>query len=171
MKKLVKFPQTFDENTKQEIRDSILFYFDNVLHNHNTGTLKIIFMEDLSTIKKNKIISENKIKNCGLAILNADNYVVYINQTMCLDEIIKTIFHEFTHVTQHIQKRYRVVGSQVVWENRIPFPILQIDMDFDRYQKLPWEIEAHNVENEMFEKWKRYKPTVWNKVLDLLGLK
>lgn len=171
MKKLVKFPSSFNEETKQEIRDSVFFYFDNVLPNHTGGTLKIIFMEDLSSVKKTKILSENRIQNCGLAVLNSDNYVVYVNQTMDLQEIIKTIFHELAHVTQHIQKRYRIIGSQIIWENKIPFPIYLHDIEYERYHNLPWEVDARMVENDVFEKWKNKNPSIWDKVLNLLGLK
>lgn len=171
MKKLIKFPISYSEKDKQEIRDSIFFYFDNVLPDHNGGILKIIFTDDISSVKKSKVLSENKIQEFGIAILNQDNYVIYINQKLSLENIIKTLFHELTHVEQHIKKRYQIVGNQIIWEKTVPFPLIDFEIDFERYENLPWEIDARKVENEIFTKWNTSKITVWDKVLILLGLK
>lgn len=59
------------------------------------------------------------------------------------DDFITTIFHEMVHVKQYIRKEL--------------FSEINFYKTRDEYLKLPWEVEAYKLQEELLIKWKNRK--------------
>tara|TARA_B100001094_G_C17897300_1_gene654662 strand:- start:274 stop:681 length:408 start_codon:yes stop_codon:yes gene_type:complete len=78
--------------------------------------------------------------------LDTDNRVFQIEVDKKLgvsDDFITTIFHEMVHVKQYIRKEL--------------FSEINFYKTRDEYLKLPWEIEAYKLQEELLIKWKNQK--------------
>ena len=67
------------------------------------------------------------------------------------DDIIKTIIHEMTHAKQSFDKKLKVKGSKMVWNNEE----FSNPKNHDEYLNLPWEIEARKNSEKYFDKVKK----------------
>ena len=85
------------------------------------------------------------------------------SKTICIDirrfklkSIVSTIIHEMTHAKQYLDKRLKFVDGKQLFENKIyPNPN---KVSHERYLKLPWEIEAREMEKKYIEQvWKSIK--------------
>ncbi len=58
---------------------------------------------------------------------------------------IQALAHEMVHVRQYVTGQLRQVDGTMYWNDMV------IDMDTVSYFDLPWEIEAHQLEEGLFE--------------------
>lgn len=65
---------------------------------------------------------------------------VYIAKRLSPKEAIRTLFHELVHVKQYVEGRLVTEGEVNRWEG-----IVWID----KYENLPWEVEAFKLEEEI----------------------
>jgi len=82
-----------------------------------------------------------KTHQCGFCDYDEDEVVITIAKRLSVREIIVTLFHEMVHVKQYSEGRLEQIG---VWLGQ------KYDCD---YADLPWEIEAHETEKVMMEKF------------------
>lgn len=76
---------------------------------------------------------------------NCENgVVVVIAPGLQWGTMVKTIFHEMTHVQQIVTKQL----SGTVWRG-VPVDVTS----FDDHEKLPWEVEAYAMENHLYDKY------------------
>lgn len=71
--------------------------------------------------------------------------VIGINPCISLDDVIKTVIHEIVHIKQ-IYKGELVLGEgtkKTTWYGNVYE---------ENYYKLPWEVEAYEIENKIMEK-------------------
>lgn len=68
-------------------------------------------------------------------------FLVEINTTQPLEEIVMSIFHELKHVEQTVNKRL----DEGKWDG--------VDHSDTPYLDRPWEIEAYAFEEETYSKW------------------
>lgn len=81
-------------------------------------------------------------------------FTIRVDSSQPINEIIITILHEMIHVNQYVKKQMQQkLGSEVIYNKKV-YPS---DMEYD---SRPWEIEAHNLEKELFELYKvKYEHT------------
>ena len=73
--------------------------------------------------------------------LDDRSYYIRINRQLSVDDLIKTIFHEFVHIKQHIKKEF---GGD----------IFAVDKSSKvAYEDRPYEIEAFKLERKMFDNY------------------
>ena len=82
-----------------------------------------------------------KMHQCGFCDYDEDAVTITISKRLSIQEIIVTLFHEMIHVKQYADGRLEQVG---VWLGK------KYECDYDQ---LPWEIEAHEMEKIMMEKF------------------
>jgi hypothetical protein len=105
----------------------------------------ILFASDFLELDVDLLILFESLKNhqCGFCVYDQDEVVITIAKRLSKQEVIKTLFHEMVHVKQYAEGRLGHVG---VWLGQ------KYDCD---YVDLPWEIEAHEMEQKMMELFMR----------------
>ena len=93
---------------------------------------------DVDLIIEFKIL---KAHQCGFCDYYDDDVTITISRYLAVEDIIRTLFHEMVHVKQYASGRLEH-GSSGVW--------LGI-MYEDKYDDLPWEIEAYDLEQKMMD--------------------
>lgn len=92
--------------------------------------LNISFVVEFETLQKHQY---------GFCDYDEDEVIITIAKRLSQKDIIRTLFHELVHVKQHVDGRldhgYKWFG--IVYE--------------DDYDKLPWELEAFDLEEKMME--------------------
>ena len=90
----IEFKRRTNKKLKRTIEDALWFAKSYLLPRHKIDEIHI---EPL------------KFDQYGLSNLNGDvydlddrSYYIRINRQLSVDELIKTIFHEFVHIKQHI---------------------------------------------------------------------
>lgn len=78
---------------------------------------------------------------CGFCDYDEDEIILTIAKSLSKDEMIKTIFHEMVHIKQYVDGRLEN-GSPPIWLGMVYE---------DKYENLPWEIEAFEIEQKMIE--------------------
>jgi len=76
---------------------------------------------------------------------NDDSYEAEINSNMSYEETIRSIFHEMVHAHQLFSGKLVVEKSNKYWEGQC--------FSQCEYSDSPWEIEAHQKENDMYSLW------------------
>jgi hypothetical protein len=74
---------------------------------------------------------------CGFCDYDEDEVIITIAKRLSTVEIVRTLFHEMAHVKQHADGR---LESGYKWCGKV------YEADYD---KLPWEIEAFDIEEKM----------------------
>lgn len=80
-----------------------------------------------------------KKEQYGFCDYEEDEVIIIISKRLSVKDIIRTLFHELVHVRQYESKRLKHNG---IWEGRI------YDCEYD---KLPWEVEAFELEERMMK--------------------
>jgi hypothetical protein len=86
-----------------------------------------------------------KTNECGFCLYDScdegEEVIITIAKRLSLREMIVTLFHEMVHVQQYVSGRLEH-GSK--WLGKV----------YEcSYAELPWEVEAHLIEQEMMEKF------------------
>ena len=95
-------------------------------------------------IKCEVFIDIKKLKNAHGYCLELDNreYEIEIDQRLKGDILITTVFHEMIHVRQGVRKQYENINNASY-------------KTYDEYMKLPWEIEAYELQEVMLIEWNK----------------
>jgi hypothetical protein len=80
---------------------------------------------------------------CGFCDYDEEEIILTVSKSLSKDDMIKTIFHEMVHIKQYVDGRLEN-GSPPIW--------LGIIYE-DRYENLPWEIEAFELEQKMVKEF------------------
>ena len=80
-----------------------------------------------------------KKEQYGFCDYEEDEVIIIISKRLSVKDIIRTLFHELVHVRQYESKRLKHNG---IWEGRT------YDCEYD---KLPWEVEAFELEERMMK--------------------
>lgn len=75
---------------------------------------------------------------------------IYIYNKQSAEEILRTLFHEFVHIKQVIDKRLVVFEDSYdrIWNGE---HFLHMSEPNELYNDLPWEVEAHSIEQQMID--------------------
>lgn len=76
------------------------------------------------------------------------DFLIEIHSNLPQKDYIQTLLHELYHCYQHIKGDLRDVRGVRCWKG--------IKWDDDDYDKMPWEIEAHQKEKELYEQYMKY---------------
>ena len=82
-----------------------------------------------------------KRTQCGFCDYDENEAVITIAKRLSVKDAIRTLFHELVHVRQYVDGRLEV-GSPQIWYG------VAIE---DKYENLPWEIEAFEIEEKMMK--------------------
>ena len=74
--------------------------------------------------------------------LDKREYEIEIDQRLKGDILITTVFHEMIHVRQGVRKQYQNINNASY-------------KTYDEYMKLPWEIEAYQLQEVMLKEWNK----------------
>jgi hypothetical protein len=103
----------------------------------------VSFAADFLGLDVDLLIEFESLKKhqCGFCDYDADEVILTISKRLSVQEMIVTLFHEMIHVKQYADGRLEQVG---VW----------LGKKYEcAYDQLPWEIEAHEMEKVMMEKF------------------
>jgi len=79
----------------------------------------------------------NNLEDRGSCLKMADNkYIIHLYANRSLRSVVSTVFHELTHVKQHIYDNFHVTNEGIMWKS---FYYPEHNQD---YWTSPWEIEA-----------------------------
>ena len=123
----IEFKRRTNKKLKRTIEDALWFAKSYLLPRHKIDE---IYIEPL------------KFGQCGdVYDLDDRSYYIRINRQLSVDDLIKTIFHEFVHIKQHIKKEF---GGD----------IFAVDKSSKvAYEDSPYEIEAFKLERKMFDNY------------------
>lgn len=86
----------------------------------------------------------------GCSKLHEGRYIVWLHAEQKDKRLLRTIFHELTHVNQHIYDSFELLNCQdAVYCGKLY-------KDYD-YWTAPWEIEARKFETKLLKKYRRIK--------------
>ena len=129
----IEFKRRTNKKLKRTIEDALWFAKSYLLPRHKIDEIHI---EPL------------KFDQYGLSNLNGDvydlddrSYYIRINRQLSVDDLIKTIFHEFVHIKQHIKKEFGGDVFAVDKSSKVA------------YEDRPYEIEAFKLERKMFDNY------------------
>ena len=103
----------------------------------------VSFAADFLDLEVDLLIEFESLKKhqCGFCDYDEDEVILTISKRLSVQEMIVTLFHEMIHVKQYADGRLEQVG---VW----------LGKKYEcAYDQLPWEIEAHEMEKVMMEKF------------------
>lgn len=72
-------------------------------------------------------------------------FLIEIQSNLSQKDYIQTLFHELYHCYQHIKGDLRDIRGIRCWRG--------MDCEDLDYEQMPWEIEAHQKEKELYEKY------------------
>jgi Zn-dependent peptidase ImmA (M78 family) len=118
----------------------------------NRDQVRKVCRRAISWCKKNMGENESKILPLSLSVRNKmrdycgyydhrkNKLIVCLNANETIEELVKTVIHEYTHYLQPIRRYYSKVGKITgYWNN-------------------PYEVEARKNEDELFKKcWKEIR--------------
>ena len=129
----IEFKRRTNKKLKRTIEDALWFAKSYLLPRHKIDEIHI---EPL------------KFDQYGLSNLNGDvydlddrSYYIRINRQLSVDELIKTIFHEFDHIKQLIKKEF---GGDIFAVDR---------SSKVAYEDRPYEKQAFKLERKMFDNY------------------
>lgn len=69
--------------------------------------------------------------------------------------ILSLISHELTHIIQYLTNKLNYEDNMIVWNNK-PYITLEDynSLDIENYKKLPWEKEAYDNQDKLFNEYK-----------------
>ena len=71
-----------------------------------------------------------------------------IHNRMEPEQYTKTLLHELWHIYQHVQGHLKDKRQQRLWKG--------VDHSKTDYEDQPWEVEAHKMEDILFEQYSHY---------------
>jgi len=79
-------------------------------------------------------------------------YLLLLNKNLGVVELRETLSHEFIHINQHETGRLVSLGNIFIWEGDT------INVNEVEYRDRPFEIEAYNNQDEIFEQLNKIYP-------------
>ena len=149
---------TFSETEIEEIKDAI-HWAANLLSLNDVENYTLKFTITDEVLQNNKGVMGSYLPTYH------DIGEIKIRKQKKVKNSISTIFHEMTHCQQVVQGRM-VSGVGVgYWHNK-PYKFT-MDMDYFKYRKLPWEVEARKVERILRNEWWKETTTMgklWKRI-------
>lgn len=142
------FMSKYSEKDRDTIRAAINFYIDRYhMRKYNARV-------EVSALQHN--LSPHSFLAGHAGDMGNRVYVIRAYAYSTLDDLISVLFHELTHVHQMLRGDLNTDLSVNKWKN-VPYPKLgayDASADFqswyDMYMRLPWEIEARQIEKIAF---------------------
>ena len=120
--------------------DLSCFYLNElgVLHLKEWSRLDVELADDMWPLDAEVDISE-------------DGWDIFISDKLCKSEIIRALAHECVHIKQYVKGELVEKETEFFWKGELYL------YDQENYEQMPWEEEAYRLENELVEKYERYK--------------
>ena len=75
-------------------------------------------------------------------------FVIEVQSHLSKEMYTKTLLHELWHIYQHVQGHLKDKRSQRLWKG--------VDHSKTDYEDQPWEVEAHKMEDILFEQYSHH---------------
>lgn len=89
---------------------------------------------------------------CGVISLHRDkcrDFGIQVNSKLCKKNQIKTLAHEMVHIKQFARGEFMELDrDKYKWKSRV------LHLPESEYMRFPWEVEAYNMENKLYELYK-----------------
>lgn len=149
----------FSDKKYEMIKEAITFFLDK--NNLNQYNCSVDFYLDSQHLKD---------RSCsGLLEMHSNlrHAKVHVKSTIFTNDLLDTIFHELTHLKQHLVGDLKMEYNRDIWKGA-PFPTTNFTkLKYTTYLALPWEVEARKVAKEMlilFKQSRSRKKTFWQKL-------
>lgn len=120
------------------------FYAEQLIKSQTVRKNTLVIVKFLKTLLTKKQCYG--ISSCHDTTYNPKEFLIKLDSSGTMDEILSTLAHEFVHVKQwrtgELLYRWRPVC--VKWKGKTYFE------NITPYDDLPWEIEAHNLETILY---------------------
>ena len=123
---------------KEDVESALWFAKNELMPRHRKLSITVHFIKDLR--KKEGVHGD---------VLDEDDreYTIRVDSSQARKELISTILHEMVHVYQYAtNKMTQPTGDIIVYEKTE----YAWDMPYD---DKPWELEAHNLERDLYAKF------------------
>lgn len=140
---------TRDFNNKIQIKNDLIF---NLTTNNKIDTIVYAALECSNL--NNIIITINQYKTKeynGHVVGKDNNYYIFINTSLSIEDLIVVIAHETIHIKQLFNKDLIINNNRYIYFKGESF---KVDHFYDVDN--PWEIEAYKEQNELSDKIKLY---------------
>lgn len=125
---------------RRKIREALYFFEEKLkLDEYDYVTVRVKVTKNIDVFGYCSI-DEIDEDNCAHTI------IMEIQTGQDKFEIIHTLAHEMVHVSQYVTGQ--LSADLNVWKGE------EIDSDSLNYEEHPWEIEAEEIGNELYEAWK-----------------
>lgn len=82
---------------------------------------------------------------------------IRLNQDLSIDELLLPLTHELLHLHQIFTNRLQSrSGGRILWEGQI-YKVDTLQMSYEDYQNLPWELDVANNQKKLLEFIKQNK--------------
>lgn len=151
----------FGDKKFEMIKDAVTFFLDH--HDLNKHSCAVDFYLDSHDLKDNGcsgLISMHNRLNMAK---------IHVKSTIFTGDLLNTIFHELTHLKQHLVGDLKIEYNRDIWKGA-SFPVINFrspNFKYKVYHALPWEVEAREVAAEMvrlFKQSRSTKKTFWQKL-------
>jgi hypothetical protein len=130
-----------NKTNKKIILEAIKFY-DSILFSNKNNELTVSIHFISNYIEKSGLIAQCC---CSQTHINPKYFTITIEKKQTISAIVKTLAHEITHVKQFATSKlkYRKTHKAYLWNN---IKHKTIDIEYEDYLNLPWEVEANVME-------------------------
>lgn len=132
----------FNRKQKKIVAEAVLYFVDRLIHPRTRNILEI-------TIIRKKIWADGFCQYEDSNI-HPRSFILEISNELDGEELIKTIAHELVHVKQYVKnelrERYKPYHHHM-WHKEL------IIVNDDNCYDVPWEVEARELEEELFERY------------------
>lgn len=131
----------------REIKKATRFFAEKLLGKRLAKNIAIdIFLEDL-------LLSEAYCHAVPFGGAIRD-FEISLNKNLSRKSILRALAHEIVHVRQFARGKLKFIDIDVSkWGKRV------YKHSYSNYFKLPWEVEAHKLETELFKAYLKYSRT------------
>lgn len=125
-------------DASQEVKDAAKYFAEKLLSKSEQKglDLEINWLYEEDDAAELLLDDDDLVPKC---------FTININPANPECHSIQSLAHEMVHVRQYVSGQLRQVDGTMYWNDSL------IDMKKIRYYDLPWEIEAHALEEDLFE--------------------
>lgn len=125
---------------REFISDAFYFFATTLLHHRTFDVLELsVVVKNLGHADGFCSWEDNNI--------NPREFTIELNKDLCGIELVKTIAHEMVHLKQYVKgelkERFKP-SHRHIWHDNV------IDVGNDNFYDVPWEVQARDMEQELF---------------------
>ena len=128
---------------KRRVEDTVSWFLNKYLPRHHI-TVEVLHRG----LRREGVYGWCSVTDCDW---RPRSFLIEIHNRLSEEDYIKTLLHEMQHILQHIRGDLRDKRGIRCWKG--------IDCSGLDYDEMPWEQEAHQREQELYEEYLNYLTT------------